>query len=178
MADGETVWIVGMMGVGKSTVARLLARRMGRPFFDTDQVVEERAGRSVAEIFAEEGEAGFRQRESAAIDSLAGAPVIAALGGGAIAQPGMAARLEQSGTVVALRASAETLLARIGDPESRPLLAGLEATERLARIESLLAERAPHYERARHSVDTDGLSPECVAERVLDALGVTDARPS
>lgn len=178
MADGDTVWIVGMMGVGKSTVAELLARRLGRPWVDTDTLVETKTGRTVAEIFAVEGEASFRRLEREAIDSVAGSPVVAALGGGAIAEPGIAARLAASGVVVALHARAETLLARIGNPESRPLLADLDDTQRLERIGSLLAERTSHYESARYRIDTDGLAPEQVTERILQVLASEESAAS
>ncbi len=175
MAGGDTVWIVGMMGVGKSAVARLVARRLGRPWVDTDAEVERRAERRIAEIFASEGEAAFRRREREAIDAVAGRPVIAALGGGAIAQDGAAERLAATGTVVSLRARPETLLRRIGDAAERPLLAGLAPAERLARIEALLREREPHYRRADLVVDTDALGPEEVADEVIRALAVGGA---
>ncbi len=170
MAGGDTVWIVGMMGVGKSAVARLVARRLGRPWVDTDAEIERQAARGIPEIFASEGEAAFRQREREAIEAVAGRPVVAALGGGAIAQTGAAARLAATGTVVSLRARPETLLRRIGDAEERPLLAGLDPAARLARIEALLREREPHYRCADLVVDTDALGPEEVADEVVRAL--------
>jgi shikimate kinase len=170
MAGGDTVWIVGMMGVGKSSVARLIAQRLGRPCIDTDAEVERAAAAGIPEIFAREGEASFRRRERAAIDAIAGQPVIAALGGGAIAQPGAAKRLAATGITVALRATPETLLERLGDAGGRPILAGLSRAERLARIEELLREREPHYGRADLAVDTDALNLEEVADRVLLAL--------
>ena len=159
-----------MMGVGKSSVARRVARRLGRPWVDTDAEVERRAECRIPEIFAKEGEVAFRRREREAIDAVAGRPVVAALGGGAIAQPGTAERLAETGVVVALRATAATLLARLGDAEERPLLAGLGSAERLERIEALLREREPHYARAGLCVDTDGLDLEEVADRVVLAL--------
>ncbi len=170
MAGGDTVWIVGMMGVGKSSVARLVAQRLGRPYVDTDTEIERGADLEISEIFAREGEASFRRRERAAIDAVAGQRVVVALGGGAIAQPGAAERLAETGVVIALCASPETLLARLGDAGERPLLAGLAPERRLERIEALLREREAHYGRADLSVDTDALDPEAVAERVVHAL--------
>ena len=104
-----TVWLVGMMGAGKSTVGPALARRLARRFVDTDLEIEHAAGRSVAEIFADDGEDAFRARERTAIATWAGREVVAALGGGAPAQPGVRDRLERSGVVVYLRAATETL---------------------------------------------------------------------
>ncbi|RIL05855.1 MAG: shikimate kinase, partial [Proteobacteria bacterium] len=85
-----TIWLVGLMGAGKSAVGEALAAALGLRFEDTDAAIERRARRSVAQIFAERGEPAFRALERAAIERLAGRPVVAALGGGAIAQPGAA----------------------------------------------------------------------------------------
>ena len=170
MAGGDTVWIVGMMGVGKSSVARLVAQRLGRPCVDTDAEIERAANLEISEIFVSEGEASFRRRERAAIEAIAGQPVVVALGGGAIAQPGAAERLAETGVVVALRASPETLLERLGDAAQRPLLAGLGREQRLERIEALLEERQAHYRRADLCVDTDAVGPEVLADRVIHAL--------
>lgn len=164
MPRGTTIWLVGMMGAGKSAVGRALARRLGRPFVDVDAEVEREARASVAEIFAREGETGFRARERAAIEKLAGRSLVAALGGGAVAQPGMAERLAESGTLVYLRARVSTLLERVGEAGERPLLAGLDAAGRERRLTELLAARAPYYEKAAVVIDTDGLGLEAVAE--------------
>lgn len=166
----ETVWLVGMMGAGKSAVGERLAARLGREFVDSDAVVEREAGATVAELFSREGEAGFRARERAVVERLAGRRVVVSLGGGAIAQPGMAARLLGCGTVVYLRARPETLVARVGDAGARPLLRGLDAAGRLARLRALLAEREAHYARAQVVVDTDALDEDGVVEAVAAKL--------
>jgi shikimate kinase len=170
MRPGGAVWLVGMMGAGKSAVGAALAGRLGLPFADVDHLVERSAGRSVSEIFASEGEAGFRRREREAVEGLEGQVGVFALGGGAIAQPGMAAWLAARGTVVYLKAEAGTLLDRMGDASERPLLGGLTAVERRRRLEDLLAARRPAYESARVVVSTDGRSVEEVAKAVLAAL--------
>jgi shikimate kinase len=167
---GSTIWLVGMMGAGKSAVGRALARRRGEPFADSDAEVEAAAGRSVAEIFAHEGEAVFRRLEREAIERLAGRPGVVALGGGAIGQPGMAERLHATGRVVYLRARAETLARRVGEAHDRPLLAGLDADGRLARLRALLSERGPHYAGADLVVDTDGLDVDAASAAVDAAL--------
>jgi shikimate kinase len=166
----STVWLVGMMGAGKSTVGRALARRLGRRFVDADAEIERAAGRRIPDIFAQEGESGFRARERAAVEALAASGAVVALGGGAVAQPALRERLLASGVVVYLRAAPETLLARIGDTDERPLLAGLGAAERGARLRELLAQREAAYACAPLAVDTDGLSADDVAERIARAL--------
>jgi shikimate kinase len=167
----RTVWLVGLMGAGKSEVGRLLAERLGCPFLDADAEISASAGRSIAEIFASEGEAGFRRRESEAIEALTGRAAVVALGGGAMAQPGMAERINASGRSVYLKATAETLAARVGEGAERPLLAGLDEAGRLGRLRELLAARETCYEAAELEVETDGLALGEVAEAVLAALG-------
>jgi 3-dehydroquinate synthase len=169
----NVVWLVGMMGAGKSEVGRRLAARLARPFVDSDAEIEAGAGASIAELFATRGEAYFRALEREAIERAVGSGAVVALGGGAIAQPGAARRLAATGTIVYLRARPETLATRIGHAPERPLLAGLDESERLARLRGLLAERAPRYAKARIQIDTDELDADAVAERVADALAGT-----
>lgn len=159
-----------MMGVGKSTVGPALAERLGRRFVDTDREIERRAGRRIAEIFAEEGEAAFRRLEAEAVEDAGAGGAVVALGGGAVTAPGAMDRLLERGPVVFLSADARTLLERIGDPSSRPLLAGLDTEARILRIEALLAERMPCYARATFAVEARG-SAEDVVDRIVDELG-------
>lgn len=160
------------MGAGKSSVGACLAARLGWPLMDLDRAIEQAAGRSVAELFASEGETGFRKREREAIEAVAGKGAVVALGGGAAAQPGVAERLLATGTLVYLRARPETLAARVSDDASRPLLAGLDLPARLAKIRSLLAEREPSYLRADLVVDTDALDPEALSAELVRRLGL------
>jgi shikimate kinase len=151
-----------MMGAGKSALGRLVAERTGERFADTDQVVEEEAGQSISEIWAGEGESGFRRREQAAIASLAseGTAVIAT-GGGAVLDPGNVDLMRSSGTVVWLDARPTTLAGRLGGGEGRPLLSDAEP---LPAIIDLLNQRRPFYLAAAHlRVNTDGRPLEVLA---------------
>lgn len=163
------IYLVGMMGVGKSTVGALLAKRLGRPFVDTDQEVERVAGRAIAEIFETDGEVHFRTLEAEAIRAASADAAVVALGGGAVAEPGAMERLLASGEVVYLMAGPEVLVRRIGDPASRPLLAGLDRNEQIEKLERLLTNRKRFYDQAEIRVDACG-STEEIVERIVDGL--------
>jgi shikimate kinase len=157
------VVLVGAMGAGKSTVGRLVADALGVDFLDTDEVVEGVTGRTVSEIFIDDGEAHFRALERQAVaESLAGHHGVLALGGGAVLD--VATRdLLDGHHVVFLRVGLSDAAQRVGLGVSRPLLLGNVR----GRIKQLLDERAPIYESvAQHVVDTDGLSAAEVADRV------------
>jgi shikimate kinase len=164
------IWLVGMMGAGKSAVGARLAARLALPFFDTDAEIEREARASIAEIFAREGESGFRAREQKAIEALLARGGVVALGGGALTVPGTLERLEAHGRVVYLRARPETLLARVGTGEERPLLHGLDPAARGDRLRGLLERREADYARAGLVVDVDEASVEIVAERIAAGL--------
>ncbi|MEE3331982.1 MAG: shikimate kinase [Myxococcota bacterium] len=169
------LWLVGMMGAGKSTLGPIVARALGRPFVDTDEVVVQTAGQSVQAIFESEGERGFRERERAAIVEVAKQGAVVSLGGGAIAQPGAPQRLAALGTVVYLRAGLATLMTRIGDGSQRPMLSGMSPDEREQRIAELLAERAPAYESAQLVVDVDTLEVDSIAEQIASQVRELEA---
>lgn len=170
LASGRPIALVGMMGAGKSAVGRLLAARLGRPFADSDLAIAAELGSTVRELFAREGEAGFRARERRFIAALpAYAGYVLALGGGMFAGAGNVGAIRAQAWTVWLRARPETLLARLSAAEraERPLLAGNEVPARLA---ALLAERAPWYAQAHITIDTDGLAPAAVTALVAAAL--------
>jgi shikimate kinase len=162
------VVLTGFMATGKTEVGRRLARALGWPFIDTDKLVEASAGRSVRDIFATEGEATFRDLERQAVARACDVPeAVIATGGGALLDPDNRRRLAAAGPIICLTASPEDILTRTGNGMTRPLLAGAaDREERLARIRALLAERAPAYAVATHTVDTHGLPVEQVTERV------------
>ena len=158
--------LTGFMATGKSRVGRRLAEILGRTFVDTDSLVEAAAGRTVAEVFAAEGEAAFRARERAAVEQACGVvDAVVATGGGTLVDPENRRRLFAAGPVVCLSATPQEILRRAPDAASRPLLASANG-DRLTRVEALLAERAAVYGLAAHQVDTTGLSVDEVVERV------------
>jgi shikimate kinase len=159
--------LVGPMGAGKTTVAGLLAERLGSSVRDTDQDVEATTGRTISEIFVDDGEAAFRALEHAAVASaLATHDGVLALGGGAVLDP-RTRDLLAGHDVVFLRVGLSDAVKRVGLGSSRPLLLGNVR----GRIKALLDERTPVYESvATLVVDTDGREPADVAAEVLDAL--------
>ncbi len=159
------LWLVGMMGSGKTTVGRLVAERRGAGFVDTDDLVEQRTGRAVATVISEDGEAAFRAEEKAAVAAAAAAdgPTVVATGGGAVLDDANVNLMRETGTVVWLAAPAGTLAARVGDGADRPLSGGGD----LDRLAAILAERERRYAAAAHAaVGTDGVDPERVADAV------------
>ena len=167
------VWLVGMMGVGKSTVGQLVASRLGVPFVDLDDRVEAAAHATIAELFAREGEHGFRAREAAEVARAAHeADAVIAVGGGAPCFGENLTNMLSSGIVVWLSAPVDELAARVGDGTRRPLLAaGATPAKRRETIARLLEARTPYYARATVTIDTGGLPPSRVASAVLDAIG-------
>lgn len=158
--------LIGFMGAGKTAVSRILAERLGFRLFDTDAMVEEAAGSTVAELWETEGEDGFRAREhEAVLRACAGSGRVIACGGGAVLQIRNYGILKGAGTVVYMRAPAEVLRARIGDGRARPLLRDEGSFDRL------LAERTPAYEAAADvTVDTDDRTPDEVVSDILEKL--------
>ena len=160
--------LTGFMGTGKTTVGRILADRLGCGFVDTDEVIESRAG-PIHEIFERRGEEAFREMERALARELAGrGGLVIATGGRMMLDPECAACLEPAADVFCLTAAPETVIQRIGDPARRPLLDGPDAP---ARVRELMAERAEGYARFAE-VDTEGRSPDEVADAVVDRLGI------
>ncbi|MDG9706490.1 shikimate kinase [Streptomyces sp. DH37] len=169
---GPVVVLVGPPGAGKTTVGGVLARRLGVGLRDTDADVEAVAGKSVAEIFVDEGEARFRALEREAVRAaLSGHAGVVSLGGGAVTDAGTRALLA-GGPVVFLDVALADAVRRVGLDAPRPLL----AVNPRKRWRALMEQRRPLYvEVARAVVDTAGRDPEETAQAVLDALGLKDA---
>ncbi|MFQ6118069.1 MAG: shikimate kinase, partial [Candidatus Bipolaricaulia bacterium] len=164
----KNVYLIGFMGVGKSTIGRLLAERLKMKFYDTDELVEARAGRSIADIFAGEGEARFRELERQIIEEISQRDgQIIALGGGAPLNGDNWQAISSTGVTIYLRAGASTLFNRLKDEGSRPLLAGLEGENRLEEIRRLLREREPYYKRAELIVECRERSATKLVEEIV-----------
>ena len=163
----DTIILIGFMGAGKSSVGRILARRLGRCFVETDDMITGREGRSIPEIFAACGEAYFRdlEEEMLGLLRLKQGDVIAT-GGGLPCRAGRPEALRALGTVVWLAGDFDTLYERARRAGERPMLAGRTAEE----VAALYRARAPYYEQAHLTVDTTAVGPDQVAGRVLAAL--------
>lgn len=145
-----SIFLIGMMGAGKSTVGRLLAAGCGFDFIDCDRELEHRAGASISTMFELEGEAAFRQRESGLLDELTSRPhVVLATGGGAVLSEENRHQLRSRGLVIYLQASAEEIARRTRADVTRPLL---QVDDRPARIDQLLEQRGPLYRQTAHLV--------------------------
>jgi 3-dehydroquinate synthase len=164
-----SIFLYGPPGVGKSTLGRKLARRLHLPFLDLDEKIEAQAGMPIAEIFAHEGESGFRNRETQVLlDVVSASPSVISLGGGALLSPQNRETVERAGRVICLLASPETLAERVsGTPDDRPLLAG----DRQAELRALLEEREPHYRSFDFNINTDGLDLDDVLHQIQIAAG-------
>lgn len=160
--------LVGMMGAGKTTIGRQLAKEMNRTFIDLDHELEARCGVRVATIFDIEGEQGFRKRESAVLDAVSRlSSIVLATGGGAILSPLNRQYLHERGTVVYLRASVEELFRRVARDRNRPLLQNSDPRGTLLR---LLEEREPLYQEVAHLSFETGSAPVAHAVRQLLVL--------
>jgi shikimate kinase len=163
--------LVGLMASGKTTVGRVLAQTLARPFIDTDAAVVAAAGKPISAIFAEEGEAGFRAREAAAIAEVAArSDVVIATGGGAVLNPANREVLRRTGLVFWLDVPPAELFARAGRDgvQQRPLLAG---DDPLGRLTALAESRAPVYAAAaHHRIDAGDRDPNATAAAILAIL--------
>jgi shikimate kinase len=170
MQHAGNVYLIGMMGAGKTTVGRMLARRLKLEFVDSDHEIEARCGVKIPVIFEIEGESGFRAREAQAIAVLTKLDgIVLATGGGVVLAPENRRLLAERGTVVYLRATPEHLYERVRQDRNRPLLA---TDNPLARLRELYRERDPLYRSvANLVVDTGRQSVQVLARGLLDKLG-------
>ena len=169
---GETekrnIFLCGFMATGKSSVGKCLASLMGMDYLDMDAVIEEEAGMSIPQIFSTRGEPAFRALESEMVERLtARNGYVIATGGGTIVNPKNLALLKKSGTVISLTADLETILARVGSGEDRPMLKGEDLEKR---ITVLMDKRAQAYAQADIILDTSTLSIDEVAQHILISL--------
>jgi len=176
----RSIVLIGMMGVGKSSIGRRLAARLALPFIDADSEIEEAAGMSIADIFALHGEASFRDGEARVIARLLDSgPCVLATGGGAYMREETRARIAAHGLTLWLKADAEVILRRVRRRNDRPLL---QTGDQLATIERLIDERYPVYAGAdlcivSQDVPHDDIVEQCVG-KIYQLLCVASAAPT
>ena len=167
MTDKNIV-LIGFMGTGKSTVGKILARKMDRPLWDIDQAIEDQQKKRISEIFENEGETYFRNLEKQMIlDVSSHRGQVITTGGGAVVDPENLKALQSSGILVALDATAETIYQRVKGTRHRPLL---KSGDLMAEIKRLLESRKPFYEKAELTVSSSGKSAAKVADEIYEAL--------
>ena len=166
-----------MPGSGKSTVGRLLGRRLGLPFFDSDHVIEARLGCAIKDFFAAQGEAAFRDVEEQAIaDLVSGETCVLATGGGAVLREANRTRLREAGQVLYLRSSPEEVYRRVRHNQNRPLL---QVADPMARLRSLYEERDPLYRETAHFViETGRPSVPTLVNMIVMQLELAGVLPS
>ena len=165
----SNIFLVGLMGSGKTTIGRALAKRLNLRFVDADHEIEARTGASIPLIFEIEGEASFRQREADVIRDLSAQQgVVLATGGGAVLNEQSRRYLHERGTVIYLRASVNSILQRTSHDRNRPLL---QTADPRSRIEALSKERAPLYEEVAHiTIETGRPNVQSVVQNILSQL--------
>ncbi len=166
MTDGSvsTLWLIGMMGSGKTSVGRMVAARTGRIFIDTDAEIVELSGSTIPDLWARNGEEGFRDTEAEVVSRIDDTGAVVAAGGGVVLRDENVLEMRK-GLVIWLKAAPGELARRIGGGGGRPLLVGGEEPEILTKI---LGQREGGYSAAsHHSVDTDGRTIEEVAMEVI-----------
>jgi len=175
LRSNRNVALCGFMGTGKSSVGRLVAEQLRFAFLDTDTVIEARAGKPIAQIFAEDGEPAFRDLERRIVKELSlRNQTVISTGGGLVIDPENLASLKQHALVVCLWASPKTIWLRVKSQAHRPLL---DEVDPLEKIQRLLAERAPFYKQADVLVNTELRSLREVAQQVLHQFRMARTAP-
>ena len=170
MQKQQNIFLIGLMGTGKTTVGRQLSRKLKMEFFDSDRVIEEHTGADIPLIFEKEGEAGFRKRETAVIDELTQKHnIILATGGGSILAAENRKYLTSRGTVFYLKSNLKTLVERTSKDKNRPLLHSDEPIETI--LQRLLDQRGPLYEEiADYTIETANNSIHNVIQAIIKHL--------
>ena len=171
--DGRQIFVTGFMATGKSKISPILAALTSRRYVDTDEIIVEKARKSIPEIFEQDGEDAFRDLEHQCVIEVADGPsAVISLGGGAIAYGRNWDVIKVKGLSLCIRASVETIFQRLArKQDERPLLAGLTDEACVAKIESMLKEREEYYARASTFVTSDEVkSPEDTAVEALNLL--------
>ena len=171
MSQKNNIYLLGFMGVGKSVTGRLLAEKLNRQFFDTDDLIETRAGKPITKIFEQDGDEQFRQLETSVLKEVAEENnSVISCGGGIVMRDENMDLIRKSGRSVFLNASLDRLLERLGDSTERPLLNGLSDEEERKKIKEILALRLPIYQSADITLYTNDKTPEVIVEELIGQL--------
>ncbi|MGE4385111.1 MAG: shikimate kinase [Endomicrobiaceae bacterium] len=158
--------LTGFMGTGKTTVGKLLAKSLNRPFFDTDEMIEKQTDSSIPEIFKKAGEKAFRQYESQIVMMLSNLDnSVISCGGGAVLNRDNLSSLRKNGIIINLYASAQHILNRIGEDDNRPIIKKM--LRPFDEVKKLLMQRKASYGNCDFAVNTEGLTPEQVRDKIL-----------
>ncbi len=169
----KNIVLTGFMGTGKTTVGQLLAEELHRQFFDTDQIIEEKLGASIKEIFKKIGEPKFREFETETIALISNIEdSVISCGGGVVVNPVNVTNLRRNGIIVNLYASPGHIFKRLYEYDTRPLIK--QMLNPLEGIKKLLAQRQKAYEQCAFAINTDNLTPEQVVEKILEHKLVKD----
>ena len=160
--------LVGFMGTGKTSVGRRLSQRLKMPYLDTDEIIEQSAGRRITDIFAQHGESYFRELESQAVQKISGLDMhVISTGGGIVLRAGNLEVLKRNGLVFCLKATSEEIWARVKNETHRPLL---KAPAPVEKIRKMLEAREAYYALADYTIQTDGLPIEQVTDEVIEVF--------
>lgn len=158
--SGKNIYFLGFMASGKSRIGREFAKLLGWPFHDTDELIELKAGKPISKIFEQDGETVFRRIEAEVVRETAlKKNNVVALGGGAVIREENWRQISGSGVTICLQAPVEVLAERIARNQQRPLLANLTDEERIAKIDAMLSERQPYYDRAQFTFSSSNSRP-------------------
>lgn len=164
----KNIYLVGFMGVGKTAVGKILAKRLKLQFIEMDEVIEKEENKPITEIFATKGEPYFRKLESNLLKKISEeSNNVVSCGGGLICNEENLKLLKKSGMVFNLAASAEAIYERTKKYSHRPLL---NVDNPLAKIDELIRKRNEYYKKAHHTIDTTKISPDEVADKIIDLL--------
>jgi shikimate kinase len=175
----QPLYLCGMMGSGKTTVGHVLASRLGFPFQDLDNLIEEKTGKSIPEIFEDEGEQGFRKIERKTILEVTANPEgIIALGGGSLQNQHLTDHIKLSGWLVYLHAPADEIARRLHHEKDRPMIKNDadNITELRNKITSLIDQRKPYYSQAHMTIQTMGQTPDQIVTKIIDKLSFYEQR--
>lgn len=166
----KNVFLIGFMGSGKSTVASCLADKYGMNIVEMDQMIVEREGMSIPDIFAQRGEIYFRDAETKLLDEIqSGTNMVISCGGGVVLRDQNVKEMKKCGKIVLLNAKPETILARVKKDENRPLLQG---NKNIGYITDMMEQRQPKYENAADFiVETDGKDAEEICKEIFERIG-------